>query len=120
MFHDTALVHMLSICIPSDILVQESYYDATEHKTVMRNVPLMKQHYCKYKGGVDLSSQQLHGLGLFRRDLKWTNRVFRGILGLIVMNCRLIYMQQKQMDVCELRGFVMELGIALAGYPSEE
>lgn len=73
----------------------------------------MVKHYNAHKHGVDLATEFLNSLKLYRRESRWTHRAFVGILGLSMFNILHICEQQLTTKVRNRKAFVAALGIAL-------
>ena len=114
MYRDNAIFHVLSTAITG------GFYTKMERKTRKKklpniiNQPVVVTAYNRYRGGVDQATKFLHSLRLFRRDMKWTMRVFRGLLGLTVLNIKLIWEQHVGRKIRSIREFVLELARELA------
>lgn len=73
--------------------------------------------YTKHHGGVDLSTKLLNAMNLYRRDTKWTCRVWTGILGLSVVNMRRIWEAQHTDSKLTDTDIMRQLGLQLTELP---
>jgi hypothetical protein len=77
------------------------------------DVPVTVTQYNKFRGGVDRTTKALHTLNLFRRDKKWTLRMFRGVLGFSIINCQIIWDRQPGVSHQSIRKFALDLALEL-------
>lgn len=104
--------HFLSTLIPSKYAV----YDGVKEGGKKRVVPIVKRVYDRTKCGVDLATQFLHRIDLYRREKKWPLRVVMMILGLSVFDCMLINKQNGLAEGVTWDDYAVNLGIDLCGY----
>lgn len=118
LYNDEALFHMLSTAAPGNVTVPEKRSRRCGTNKAQRNVPVTKLLYDRFKSGVDRSTKFLHSLRIFRRDAKWTVRLFRGLLGISVYNSIKIYEQHSGVQVGVLLDAARTLAMQLSEYPT--
>jgi len=112
-YRDQKLVHMLSTGSRGDVVIK----CRTKGKRIASKcVPGSILTYRRFKGGVDCSTKFMKGLNIFRRDLKWTVRLLRGVLALSVLNSLRIFEAQVRPREVETSAFVLNLGLGLARF----
>lgn len=109
-------MHLLSTSMPARHGVIKTRPVKAHARGVKMKMPAAAVQYSKNKVGVDLSTEFLYQLNIFRRDHRWDMRVFRGVLGLSVLNCMRIWERMTGKKEKVWRSFVYKLAKSLAAY----
>ena len=115
-YRDQSLFNVLSTATRGDTVIVKRKYMRAKVSAVEKRVPSSVLQYRRHKSGVDMSTRFIKSLGLFRRDAKWTTRLFKGLLGLSVLNSKRIYEVQVRPNAVQTHTFVVALGLQLTHY----
>lgn len=114
MYRDKALFHLISTGVIGGKYTNRWRISRKHPEGYIMRQPVVVTVYNRYRGGVDSATKFHHSLHIYRRDQKWTMRVFRGLLGLSVLNTRIIWELHSGQKCDKTRQFVLNLAKELA------
>lgn len=114
MYRDNTLFHVISTGIRGGYYINKPLRRPQSANRLLSKQPVVVNFYNQHKSGVDRATQFLDSLGLYRRDLRWTLRLYRGLIGLSVLNTKVIWELYRGEKASSTRAFVLELAEQLA------